>query len=88
MNLFRSEEHVRAWARFDPSSAEGIMPVRDRIRYFGQGRHRARLDPDLAFKAAALRPTKEEILAELGKGGPYWGTSSPKSGAAGSPPSS
>jgi hypothetical protein len=79
MNLFRSEEHVHAWALFDRSTAEGIMPVRDWIRYFGQGRHRARLDPDFAFKAAGLRPTKEEVLAELGKGGPYWGTSPPPS---------
>ena len=79
MNLFRSEEHVRAWARFDPASADGIMPVRDWIRYFSQGRQRERLDPDFVLKAAALRPTKDEILAELGKGGPYWGTDPPPS---------
>jgi hypothetical protein len=77
MNLFRSEEHVRAWELFDPSSAEGIMPVRDRIRYFSQGRMRARLDPDFVPNGAMRRPTKDEVLAELGRGGPYWGTSKP-----------
>ena len=77
MNLFRSEEHVRAWDRFDPASAEGIMPVGDWIRYFSQGRMRARLDPDFVLKGAGLHPTKDEVLAELGRGGAYWGTSKP-----------
>ena len=77
MNLFRSEEHVRTWSLFDPASAEGIMPVRQWARYFSQGRLRARLDPDFVLKGAALRPTKDEILGELGKGGPYWGTAKP-----------
>lgn len=77
MNLFRSEEHVRAWSSFDPSSAEGIMPVRSWIRFFGQGRLRARLDPDFAVKAPRLRPTRDEVLAEMRKSGPYWGISSP-----------
>lgn len=75
MNLFRSEEHVRAWSLFDSSSAEGIMPVRHWVRFFGQGRLRARLDPDFVLKGAGLRPSREEILAEMGKGGSYWGTS-------------
>ena len=77
MNLFRSEEHVHAWEPFDPASAEGIMPVRDRIRYFSQGCMRARLDPDFIRAGASRRPTKDEVLAELGRGGPYWGTSTP-----------
>ncbi len=79
MNLFRSEEHVRVWALFDPASTDGIMPVRDWIRYFSQGRQRERLDPDFVLKAATLRPTKDEILAELGKSGRYWGTVQPPS---------
>jgi hypothetical protein len=77
MNLFRSEDHVRAWEPFDPGSAEGIMPVRDWIRYFSQGRMRARLDPDFIRTGASRRPTKDEVLADLGRGGPYWGTSTP-----------
>jgi len=34
MNLFRSEEHVRRWADFDPESADGIKPVRELVRAF------------------------------------------------------
>jgi hypothetical protein len=75
MNLFRSEEHVRAWSLFNPASAEGIMPVQLWARVFGQGRMRARLDPDFVLMGAGLRPTRDEILAEMGKSGPYWGTS-------------
>ena len=77
MNLFRSEEHVRAWPLFELSSAEGIMPVQSWVRLFSQGRMRARLDPDFVLKGARLRPTRDEILAEMGKSGPYWGTSPP-----------
>lgn len=51
------------------------MPVRHWVRFFGQGRLRARLDPDFVLKGAGLRPSREEILAEMGKGGSYWGTS-------------
>ena len=78
MNLFRSEEHVRGWALFDSSSGEGIMPVRSWAHLFGQGRMRARLDPDFVLKGAGLRPTRDELLAEMGKSGPYWGTSAPR----------
>ena len=77
MNLFRSEEHVRAWDLFDPGSAEGIMPVRDWIHYFSQGRMRARLDPEFVLSGASRRPSKDEVLADLGRGGPYWGTTKP-----------
>jgi hypothetical protein len=77
MNLFRSEEHVRAWPQFDATSAEGILPVRDWIRYFSQGRMRARLEPDFVPNGASRKPTKDEVLAELGRGGPYWGTGKP-----------
>ena len=78
MNLFRSEEHVRAWALFDSSSEDGIMRVRAWARLFGQGRMRARLDPDFVLKGAGLRPTRNELLAEMGKSGPYWGTNVPR----------
>jgi hypothetical protein len=77
MNLFRSEEHVRAWDLFDPGSAEGIMPIRDWVRYFSQGRMRARLDPDFIPNGASRRPTKDEVLADLARGGPYWGANQP-----------
>ena len=78
MNLFRSEEHVRDWPLFDPASGEGIMPVRSWARLFSQGRMRARLDPDFVLEGAGLHPTRDELLAEMGKSGPYWGTSSPR----------
>lgn len=77
MNLFRSEGHVRAWDLFDPGSAEGILPIRDWIHYFSQGRMRARLDSAFVLNGASYRPSKDEVLADLGRGGPYWGTPKP-----------
>jgi len=30
MNLFRSEEHARRWAQFNPASGEGFIPAERR----------------------------------------------------------
>ena len=46
MNLFRSEEHIRNWARFDPATAEGIVPLEAVVRVFSGSMFRRRLDPD------------------------------------------
>ena len=48
MNLFRSEEHVRRWAGFDPASAAGILPAAElHAKLFARfGRYRERLAPD------------------------------------------
>jgi hypothetical protein len=27
MNLFRSEEHARAWSEFDPAFAQNVLPL-------------------------------------------------------------
>jgi len=34
MNLFRSEEHIRTWARFDPATEEGILTLLDLVKLF------------------------------------------------------
>lgn len=72
MNLFRSEEHVRNWALYDPESADGIMPLKDYATLFGVRLFRERLEPDYALRIAQLAPEWIATLAQLGKTGPFW----------------
>ncbi len=46
MNLFRSEEHIRNWARFDPAAADGIVSLPDLVKLFSGSYFRRRLDLD------------------------------------------
>ena len=46
MNLFRSEEHARAWARFDPSFTETLRPLAAWSERFSAPLFRNRVRPD------------------------------------------
>ncbi|MBW2284295.1 MAG: hypothetical protein JRF65_06805, partial [Deltaproteobacteria bacterium] len=46
MNLFRSEEHVRNWTRFEPETEDGIISLDDLVTLFSGSYFRKRLDPD------------------------------------------
>lgn len=46
MNLFRSEEHARRWARFNPAFAENLQPLAHWLERFSGKRFRARARPD------------------------------------------
>ena len=46
MHLFRSEEHVRKYDRFDPATEDGIIPLRDAVKLFSIQYFRRRMDPD------------------------------------------
>jgi len=72
MNLFRSEEHVRNWAQFDPESEEGIISLDDIIKLFSCDHFRRRLEPDYFSRKAEYRAKLFVILAEMGKKRPFW----------------
>jgi hypothetical protein len=72
MNLFRSEEHIRNWARFDPATEEGILPLPDLVKLFSGNFFRKRLDPDYASHS---KQYLDEFLAdtsEIAKTRPFW----------------
>jgi hypothetical protein len=75
MNLFRSEEHVQRWDRFDNDSAPGIQPVAVWARLFGAEFFRRRAEPDyfLLLLNDELGDW-EDTLADFGLRGPYWGS--------------
>ena len=72
MNLFRSEEHVRNWAQFDPSTEDGIVQLSDLLKLFSGPYFTKRMDPDWVVKAREYAIEMVKTLAELGKTGPFW----------------
>jgi len=74
MNLFRSEEHVRRWALFDPASEDGIRPIQEFAALFSlpMFRERSALDlPETPARAAAgtlgRRRTLRQRFTVLGR---------------------
>ena len=72
MHLFRSEEHLRDWDRFDPKTEDGMIPLPDLVKLFSCEHFRRRLDPDYLSKRLTLRAEMFTILKEIGKTGPFW----------------
>jgi hypothetical protein len=72
MNLFRSEEHIRNWAQFDPSTAEGIIPLPELVRLFSGNFFRKRLDPDYASQSKQYLDEFLAEIAEVAKTRPFW----------------
>ena len=82
MNFFRSEEHMRNWAQFNPDSADGSLPLNDEVTWANGEATKHRLDGDFISQwANKQRSQREEVLQGLGKTGPFWalGGTSPDS---------
>ena len=72
MNLFRSEEHIRNWAPFDPNTEEGIISLSDLAMLFSGPYFRKRLDPEWVSRSREYGRELIGILTEIGKTGPFW----------------
>ena len=72
MNLFRSEEHVRNWAQFDPATDEGLVPLTDLVKLFSGNYFCRRLDLDWVSRSREYGREMIETLKEIGKTGPFW----------------
>jgi hypothetical protein len=72
MNLFRSEEHVRHWARFEPKTDEGIVSLNDLVTLFSGSYFRKRLDPDWVSHSREYAIEIVGTLKKIGKTGPFW----------------
>ncbi len=72
MNLFRSEEHIRNWTRFDPATGEGIMPLPDLVKLFSGNFMRKRLDPDYVSRNQEYLGEFLAEIAALAKTRPFW----------------
>jgi hypothetical protein len=72
MNLFRSEEHVRNWTRFDPATEEGIIPLPALVKLFSGSYFRKRLDPGWVSNIREYGMELVQTMKEIGKTGPFW----------------
>ena len=73
MNFFRSEEHMRNWAQFNPDSADGSLPLNDEVAWANGEATKHRLDGDFISQwADKERSQRAEAAQRLGKTGPFW----------------
>ncbi|HTZ40079.1 MAG TPA: hypothetical protein VMB77_07980 [Syntrophales bacterium] len=72
MNLFRSEEHIRNWSRFDPATEQGIVPLADVVKLFSLNMFKKRLEPDYVLRVREYAGEFLAAVAELGKIRPFW----------------
>ena len=78
MNLFRSEEHMRNWAQFNPDSAEASLPLNDEVTMFSTEAAKHRLGGDFISKWLAGQSGEiAEAARQLGKTGPFWPGTTP-----------
>ena len=72
MNLFRSEEHIRNRARFDPATEEGILPLQDLVKIYSGNFFRKRLEPDYVSHSKQYFAEFLAEISEIGKTRPFW----------------
>jgi len=73
MNLFRSEEHARRWAQFNPAADEGFVALPDLAGFFATESRHHMLDPDyLSVWYPRRAAERREYLAQIGKATPFW----------------
>jgi hypothetical protein len=72
MNLFRSEEHLRNWARFDPATEEGILSLPSLVKLFSVRYFRKRLEPGWVSRSREYGLEMVQMLKEMGRTGPFW----------------
>jgi hypothetical protein len=72
MNFFRSEEHLRNWARFTPETEDGIISFGDLVNLFQVKLVQRRLDPDYVSQSREYGREMVTTMKEIGKAGPFW----------------
>jgi hypothetical protein len=72
MNLFRSEEHIRSWSRFDPAAEQGIVPLANLVMLFSLDMFKKRLEPDYIARSNQYVGEFLSAIAELAKTSPFW----------------
>ena len=63
MVFFRSEEHLKKWARYDPATEGGISQVEGLLAMFSSNLFKRRMDPDYFSN---MKDYVGELIAEIG----------------------
>ena len=69
MNLFRSEEHVRNWSKFEPGTEEGMLPLLDMAKVFSNNAFTRRMDPDYV---SHMQEYMMQVVGALQGRGSFW----------------
>jgi hypothetical protein len=72
MNLFRSEEHIRKWARYDPAAEQGILPLQNIVNVFSGKFMQKRLNLNYASHALEYFGEVLSMISEIAKMRPFW----------------
>jgi hypothetical protein len=78
MNLFRSEEHIRKWARYDPATEQGILPLQNVVHVFSGKFMQKRLDLNYASHALEYFDEVVSVISEIAKTRPFWAPPGPQ----------
>ena len=70
MNLFRSEEHIRNWSRFDPAAEQGIVPLANMVKLFSLDMFKKRLEPDYVARVDSMRKSSSRLSPNWERHGP------------------
>ena len=74
MNLFRSEEHTRNWSGFSEEAAGGLLPLSSILAIFSTPFVRERSNGRYISTMPDLRALRQETVAEITGGHPFWDT--------------
>ncbi len=72
MNLFRSEEHIRNWKRFDPATEGGIIPLADLVKLFSGDLFQKRLSLEYVSRKREYLGGFLRALSEIAQSRPFW----------------
>jgi hypothetical protein len=72
MNLFRSEEHIRNWVRYDPAAEQGILPLENIVHVFSGKFFQRRLDMNYASHALEYFGEVFSVISEIAKVRSFW----------------
>jgi len=72
MNLFRSEEHIQNWSRYDAAAEQGILPLQDIVNVFSGKFMQKRLDLNYASHALEYFGETLSVISEVAKMRPFW----------------
>ena len=71
MNIFRSEDDVKAWDLYDPASETAIRPVSNYFTLFNSGLFAQRLSPDYLERLPSYMGETFGAIAAMGDD-PFW----------------
>jgi hypothetical protein len=72
MNLFRSEEHIRNWARFDPATEEGIIQLADLVKLFSGDFFQKRFSLEYVSRNQDYLSSFVGAIMEIAQTRPFW----------------